>query len=104
MVRFIRNAFIFFYLIFPCSVGLLMAGGCLSPNTGGSTTQPVANNSATYLAAQVQYWQRIVTALQTQLDAPGAPDNPRLRKDLDTAKWWLNWFSLALAVAQTPGA
>jgi hypothetical protein len=68
---------------------------------GGSTTQPVANNSVAYLTAQVNYWQRIVTALQVQLDAPGAPSNPGLQKQLDTARWWLNWFSLALAVAAT---
>jgi hypothetical protein len=79
-----------------CALTACALPACVSTG-GGGTTQPVANN----LAAQVQYWARIVDALQKQLDAPGAPANPALRKDLDAAKWWLNWFSLALAVAQT---
>lgn len=70
--------------------------------TPGSTTQPVQNNSTAYLAGQVQYWQRIVDALQKQLDDPAAPANPTLKKDLAAARWWLNWFSLALAAASAP--
>lgn len=60
------------------------------PDPGQSTTRPV-----NYYAAQVAYWQRIVD----RFSDPDSPLTEEQRKELAAARWWVRFFSEALAGA-----
>lgn len=81
----------------------MLSTGCANVPQNGPTTQPIVNGNVAWLTSQVNYFQGQINAGEVALETmPPGPKRDAMIKKLGEWRWYLNWFSLALAAASVP--